>query len=123
MYLYSPCTGVRVQHTNTLCSSKASPQVHEGLQLGPAISRAPSYQHIYATFIHLEVCLCVSCKRLLRTRTRFCIWYAFALDTTEANVPFGQLQSCMQIFHSPDPREDPKSRSLNGGSYKVFLVV
>ena len=23
----------------------------------------------------------------------------------------------------PDPREDPKSRSLNGGSYKVHLVV
>ena len=23
----------------------------------------------------------------------------------------------------PDPREDPKSRSLNGGSYKVPLVV
>ena len=25
--------------------------------------------------------------------------------------------------HYPDPREDPKSRSLNGGSYKVPLVV
>ena len=24
---------------------------------------------------------------------------------------------------NPDPREDPKSRSLNGGSYKVPLVV
>ena len=24
---------------------------------------------------------------------------------------------------SPDPREDPKRRSLNGGSYKVPIVV
>ena len=24
---------------------------------------------------------------------------------------------------NPDPREDPKSRSLNGGSYKLPLVV
>ena len=28
----------------------------------------------------------------------------------------------LQILY-PDPREDPKSRSLNGGSYKVPLVV
>ena len=28
---------------------------------------------------------------------------------------------CAPVY--PDPREDPKSRSLNGGSYKVPLVV
>ena len=26
------------------------------------------------------------------------------------------------LTHNPDPREDPKSRSLNGASYKVQLV-
>ena len=29
----------------------------------------------------------------------------------------------MQEPLNPDPRKDPKSRSLNGGSYKVPLVV
>ena len=27
------------------------------------------------------------------------------------------------MYSNPDPWEDPKSRSLNGGSYKVPLVV
>ena len=27
------------------------------------------------------------------------------------------------VLNNPDPREDPKSGSLNGGSYKVPLVV
>ena len=27
------------------------------------------------------------------------------------------------MLQYPDPREDPKSRSLNGGSYKVPLLV
>ena len=31
--------------------------------------------------------------------------------------------STTRIRYCPDPREDPKSRSLNGGSYKVPLVV
>ena len=28
-----------------------------------------------------------------------------------------------RVYKYPDPREDPKSRSRNGGSYKVPLVV
>ena len=33
------------------------------------------------------------------------------------------LVQCFRCLAFPDPREDPKSRSLNGGSYKVPLVV
>ena len=31
--------------------------------------------------------------------------------------------TCGVAMDDPDPREDPKSRSLNGGSYKVSVVV
>ena len=31
--------------------------------------------------------------------------------------------TCGVEMDDPDPREDPKSRSLNGGSYKVPVVV
>ena len=33
------------------------------------------------------------------------------------------LDSLLKGPQNPDPREDPTSRSLNGGSYEVPLVV
>ena len=40
----------------------------------------------------------------------------------DSHFPKPKLGSIV-MYQVPDPREDPKSRSLNGGSYKVPLVV
>ena len=42
----------------------------------------------------------------------------FGVSRVGALALFSGLMVCF-----PDPREDPKSRSLNGGSYKAPLVV
>ena len=81
------------------------------------------YVYMYMSVCPMSVCMCAA---HVRTCAYVFIYTCKERRNTETNgtcihTHIRHRPSTLNPY--PDPREDPKSRSLNGGSYKVPLVV
>ena len=71
-------------------------------------------------YIYIYVYMYVVSQPLQRARL---VFTSHARPWQTESPLLGITDASLPTPPDPDPREDPKSRSLNGGSYKVPLVV